>query len=587
MVKNHNKSPSSSLPAILNENTLKRMAGSKYFDRGHGYFRAGYVKNIVEFDDRITAKVHGTQKYDVNLWIENGGLEYSCSCPLGENGEFCKHCVATGLKWLDQQKPDSGKSKKTKKPKITVKDINNFLLSQDKQFLVDTILEQARYDGQLMHKLVVKTSRDSAKGLDLDAYRSAIDFAVSADDFVDYHSMGEYSRGILDVISSIEDLLNEGYSAEVSELTEYCLAAVEGAMNSVDDSSGDLGYILDRLQEMHLQVSKNSRPDPEKLAKRIFSWELNSECEVFYGASETYADVFGAKGLAVYRELATAEWEKLPKFEPDSKDSEKYGKRRRITRIMEALAKQSRDVEELVDIKSHDLSSPWSFLQIAEIYKKARKRNLALQWAERGVKAFPDRPDSRLKEFLANEYHRAKRDDDAMEQIWAVFAHSANLEHYQLLKTHADKIREWQTWREKALSFIRDEIKKKRASKSWFHMDNSTLVEIFLWEKDIESAFIEAKNGGCSQRLWYQLAKKLETIRPKDSIDIYRSLVEPTLNGKNKRAYIDAINLLKEINKLMANTGRKEEFSKYFETVRSAHKRKLNFMKYLNRTKWA
>jgi len=398
--------------------------------------------------------------------------------------------------------------------------------------------------------------------------------------------MGEYSRGILDVIDSVEDLLNEGYGNEVIELTEYCLAAVEREMNSVDDSDGDLSYILDKLQEMHLKACEKARFDPEELARKIFAREVNSQWEVFYGAIETYADIIGKKGIAVYRELATAEWEKLPKLEPDSKDSEKYGKRRRITRIMEALAKQSSDVEELVDIKSRDLSSPWAFLQIAEIYKKAKKRNLALQWAERGVKAFPNRPDSRLQEFLANEYHRAKRHEDAMKQIWAIFTHYANLEHYQLLKTHADKIKAWEKWREKALSFIRDEIDKSRKGKSWFRMDNSTLVEIFLWEKDFESAFIEAKNGGCSQHLWHQLAKKLETIRPNDSIDIYRSLVEPTLDGKNKRAYINAVQLLKQINKLMADTGRKEEFSKYLETIRTAHKRKRNFMKYLSRTKW-
>ena len=38
-----------------------------------------------------------------------------------------------------------------------------------------------------------------------------------------------------------------------------------------------------------------------------------------------------------------------------------------------------------------DLSSPYASLQIAETYKQARKHDLALEWAERGVKAFPER----------------------------------------------------------------------------------------------------------------------------------------------------------------------------------------------------
>ncbi len=559
------------------------MAGSKYYSRGYDYFRVGYVKNLVELNDRITANVHGRQKYDVSLWPENGALEYSCSCPLGEVGEFCKHCVATGLKWLEQQKPDSGK---TKKPKITAKDIEKFLLSQDKQYLIDTILELARYDGQLMHQLVVKTARAAAKGLDLDAYRSAIDFAVDIDYFADYFSMREYSQGIFDVISSIEDLFNEGYGKEVVELTEYFLAAVEQAMNEVDDYDGELSYILDTLQEMHFKACKIAKPDPETLARRLFEREVNSRGDAFYGAVETYADILGEKGLAVYRELATAEWEKFPKLGPKAKYSEINGKRYRITKIVEALAQKSGDVEELVNIKKRDLSSPYRYLQIAEIYRKARKRDLALQWAERGVKAFTDRPDPRLQEFLANEYHRVKRHEDAMKQIWDIFTRRANLEHYQLLKTHADKTKAWQEWREKALSFIRDEIRKQRKKKLWYCMDNSVLVEIFLWEKDIESALTEARNGGCSEYLWYQLAVKLAPTKPAESINIYKSLVEPTLKMTNKKAYLETVKLLKEINRLMVETGKKEEFSNYLETIRAAHKRKRNFMKYLNRTKW-
>jgi uncharacterized Zn finger protein len=39
------------------------------------------------------AKVQGTRPYRVELWIEEGDLEYSCTCPVGADGEFCKHCV--------------------------------------------------------------------------------------------------------------------------------------------------------------------------------------------------------------------------------------------------------------------------------------------------------------------------------------------------------------------------------------------------------------------------------------------------------------------------------------------------------------
>jgi hypothetical protein len=49
----------------------------------------------------------------------------------------------------------------------------------------------------------------------------------------------------------VGDLLNEGFAMEVVELAEYALEAVEEAMGSVDDSDGEMGSILERLQDLH------------------------------------------------------------------------------------------------------------------------------------------------------------------------------------------------------------------------------------------------------------------------------------------------------------------------------------------------
>jgi hypothetical protein len=78
---------------------------------------------------------------------------------------------------------------------------------------------------------------------------------------------------------------------------------------------------------------------------------------------------------------------------------------------METLAKQSGDFEALVAVKSRDLSLPFGFLEIAQIYKAAANDQAALEWAERGARAFPVHTDGRLREFLIDEYHRRGRHD--------------------------------------------------------------------------------------------------------------------------------------------------------------------------------
>ncbi|MEK7382013.1 MAG: SWIM zinc finger family protein, partial [Elusimicrobiota bacterium] len=94
----------STLAKLLDRDALREMAGGRSFERGQEYFSAGCVRGLAEHDGTITAKVQGTSDYRVKLWVKDGDLEYSCTCPVGTDGDFCKHCVAAGLAWLSPTK---------------------------------------------------------------------------------------------------------------------------------------------------------------------------------------------------------------------------------------------------------------------------------------------------------------------------------------------------------------------------------------------------------------------------------------------------------------------------------------------------
>jgi uncharacterized Zn finger protein len=299
----------------------------------------------------------------------------------------------------------------------------------------------------------------------------------------------------------------------------------------------------------------------------------------------------GKKGLATYRELAEKQWEQVPRIASQADAGEHWTHRFRITRVMESLARQSGDIEELVKIKSRDLSSAYNYLDIAEVYKNARQDDKALEWAERGLKAFPQQQDRRLLEFVANEYYRRERGDEAMTLIWATFVESPVVEQYKLLKDHADKLAAWPAWREKALSLVRKRLEKTNAESSknrWlFHpQDNSELVKIFLWEKDIEAAWQEAQKGGRTDYLWHELAKKRESEHPADSANVYRQLVEATIARTGNEAYREAVELVGRINKLMKRMEKKKEFDEYVESVRTTNKRKRNFIALLEKARF-
>src|SRR5260370_6699241 len=122
---------------------------------------------------------------------------------------------------------------------------------------------------------------------------------------------------------------------------------------------------------------------------------------------------------------------------------------------MESLAQGSGDIEQLVAVMSRDLSSAYSYLKIAEVYREARQHDNALLWAEKGLQAFPEHTDGRLREFAAEEYHRRRRHDDAMKLMWAEFSERPYLESYKTLERHAKKAGTRPESRESALGEIR------------------------------------------------------------------------------------------------------------------------------------
>ncbi len=204
-------------------------------------------------------------------------------------------------------------------------DVREYLAGQDKDALVDMPMKQAMDDDRLRQRLMMKAAKKGPKCLELETYRRAIDEAVDIGGFVEYGAAYDNAQGIEDAIDSIEELLKEGHAAEVIEIVEHALAAVEEAMGSIDDSDDHMGGILERLQRIHLAACKKVKPDPEALAKRLFEWEFRTDWDTFHGAAATYAGVLGEKGLAMYRELAEAAWARVPALGTGGHDPEKYG----------------------------------------------------------------------------------------------------------------------------------------------------------------------------------------------------------------------------------------------------------------------
>ena len=248
---------------------------------------------------------------------------------------------------------------------------------------------------------------------------------------------------------------------------------------------------------------------------------------------------------------------------------------------MERLADIADDIDSLVAIKKRNLNSDYNYFEIAKIYSDAKRHDEALQWAEAGYKKFNNQHHSSLTEFLISEYQRRKQYDKATSLCWNEFTKAPALTRYRQLKSCADKTRDWPHWRDKALQTVKKTAGTKTVNRQhhWAGGGHSLLVEIYLWEKDIDNALREAKAGDCSEHLWFELAQQCEKPHPQEAIDIYQNHIEGIIRQTNNDAYDRATTILKRIKNLMTRLKQQNDFAEYLEKLKVQYKQKRNFMK--------
>lgn len=560
----------------LTEPVVRRMAGEDYYQRGLRYYLDGHVSSLEGHDDVIRAVVSGSEPYSVTLTPGDQRLHHSCDCPLGVEGEFCKHCVAVALAWLSRHP-------KALEDEMTLAKAGKILLAEDQGALVKMLLQWAQDDDRLEDRILLFAAGRLAPESAVAAVDRAFQKAVQIHGFIHYREASSWAHGVDDAIDGLAQLLQDGQAPAVVYLCESALQALAGAMESIDDSDGCLSDLRDRLHDLHFNACDAARPDPVALAKRLFQYELHSELDIFYGAAAQYASILGAKGLGAYRQLAEAEWRGVPARAPgDANSSTSYFK---ITHMMMSLARASGDVAELVAVMSRDLTHAYSYLKIGEVCRDAGQFDQALLWAEKGLQAFPKLTDARLREFAAHEYHRRGRHDDAMNLIWAVFAERPSLETYQQLAIHAGKAAAWPEWRERTLASIRQSIDDAKANPHrphWLRADHGLLVQIYLHEADVDSAWREAQTGGCSDRLWLSLAEAREKHHPAAVAPIYFRLAEAALVAATNSRYDESVRLLAKAAAVMKRLGESGEAARQIEALRLKYKAKRNFGKLLD-----
>lgn len=554
----------------LDRREVERLGGRDTLWRGEDYRARGHVASIAEVDGAIVAKVKGNAVYEVRLSHDGKTFAFACTCPFAAEGDMCKHVVAVALTII-------GGNAKTAEAPPSRDDVQTYLEGLPKAELVRMIVERTHQDGVLRDHLAIKAVT-AAPDLNPAAIKRTIERAIDVGGFVDWRAVSSYADGVEVVVDSLAKLVDEGHGEPVIDLVEHALARLDEAMGHVDDD-GQLGPPLERLQQIHLDLCLACRPDPVVLARRLFAWEMTSGFGLFYAADEKYAVVFGDTGIAEYRRLACAAWDKLPGLGPSWRD-DPGAERFKIAGIMERLARQTGDVEALVAVLVRDLSEPFRYLRIAEAYAKAGDDAKACKWAEKGLATFPKNRDRRLVDFLVELHTRMGQHEDALRLAWERYVAGGS---YETLRKRAVEAGVEARVRDEALAHVRALVCPTSAAAN---IPRERLVEIHLAHGEHDDARAEAKQGGCRWETMSALATAVQPERPEEAADIYVGGVEPALAAGGNHAYGRATHLMETAAKLYLRAGRRDRFAEAMAAVRARHARKRNLLAMLDALRW-
>ena len=547
------------------------LAGRTSYDRG-----VDYIDRITDltFDGgQVTATVEGTDVYEVEVRVK-GGLDGDCDCPYGEEGNFCKHCVAVALVFLYHA--EHGTLASLAGEPGDSSSLAEYLTALEHSEMVDLLLEAAERDPALAQRLELRAATGGGRLPDPDAAIDRIDDLLTVKGYVAYAEAGDYASTVDDVIDWLVEMHQADSGPAVLRLVRHALRRVGEAFDSIDDSSGEVGGAAERLAALHAQVCAETRPDPDGLA----TWLVEFQTAGFDWPSlelADYADALGEEGQASYGEQVTARWR-------DWLAAGKADGGYTIISLMERWAERRGDVDLLVAVLSTNRPYGAAYRRIAEVLARAGRHAEALDWAERGIADSDVRMDETLVEFVAARYAEAGRPAEVCTLRRQHFQRSRSVAAYRALREAALAVDDWPQTRRWALDLLRPAPTGPRAAPAWYA--GNVLIDVLLWEGAAEESWAAAQQHGATDAQWPRLAETRAATHPDDAIGVYQKLIERQVELRNNQAYAQAADLAVRVKTLydqLESPDAAEQAAAYLASLRASHKPKRNFMAELNR----
>jgi uncharacterized Zn finger protein len=566
---------------VCTEADLLAVAGQRSFDRGTAYVDA--VGDLTIFGNQITASVRGTDEYIVLLTL--GGSERvtgTCDCPYGNEGFFCKHCVAVGLAFLRNARASRRHARQAKVAEhgdagerseaadsAKPAGLHSWLNSLPREQLILLILDQLVEDEDWRRRLQMRAASAAA---DFTAIAARLDALLDPAEFGEYGYVEEdesrrYARRVDTATAIVGELISSGHRSEAITVAEYAITIVAAACHHAVDPAGVIWAAAEHLAAVHLEACQADPTDRAGLAG-FLAMRMLSKDDIPLVDVASYRAPLGHEGLATLREVLTTAVQQAP-------DSSRA--RSALADVLRAAG----DVDALVDLLAADLPrTGLGHLAIAKDLLAAGREDEAISWAERGLAM--GGPCEPITAFLTERHVAAGRMNDALSARRDLFAAVREMQPYERLRETAELVGDWPATREWAHGLLRSDAEAHRSRRPGIRLwAGPVLIDVLLSEGEVEAAWEEAA-GAASETQWLKLADLIATARPADALAVYLRQIRALKQETGDKAYERIARLLANARACHRRLGTEASFDIYLRALRYDQKRKTKLIRILD-----
>ncbi len=228
----------------MNIANFQEHVSSIIYDRGHQYFKNGYVDELLsEGHDRWSARIDGNYgEYSIVIKLaENGDIaSFSCNCPF--DGSVCKHVVAVLMAIKKKQK--RAKPNSQKEAFVWERIVNEAPENELRNFL----LAYAKGNRKFQDDLVVDLSAP-AKDIDIVKYKKVVarifKAAMGKHGYVEYGNMHKAISPVNNLLHKADKHIAKGNLHEAFSIAAAVATECIGVMEVIDDSNGECGTAIE------------------------------------------------------------------------------------------------------------------------------------------------------------------------------------------------------------------------------------------------------------------------------------------------------------------------------------------------------